>query len=196
MTTFNQNQAGMKIPKTWWLLCAAGILFIAIGTYCFLSPTNAYIKLVKYAGIALLINGFLLVATTFIHTSSETSWKKERKWMHAESIIEFFFGILLIFNPIFSFIVFPFLIGHGILCVGLLKFAASLALKKDIRGWHFIMITGILLSLFGLLIVYYPFARVNDVTLLIGFFSVLTGVLTLFDAYRLRNRRDTLNMLF
>ncbi len=185
----------MKKLKTWGLLNVTGILFIAIGIYCFVSPSNAYVKLVKYSGIALLVNGFLLVVASFIHTSSRISWIRERKWMHAESILEFIFGILLVFNPLLSFIVFPFLIGYCIICIGILKIAASLSLKNDMRGWALIVIIGILLCIFGALIVYYPFARVNDVTLLIGIFALIMGTLTLFDSFRLRNSKDTLNMM-
>ncbi|MDR3714304.1 MAG: DUF308 domain-containing protein [Puia sp.] len=185
----------MKRSKTWWLLSAAGVFFLAIGTYCFICPVNAYLKMVKFSGEALLINGFLLIAASFIHTSNQPGWKKERKWMHAESIVEFLFGILLVFNPILSFIVFPMLIGYCIFCVGIIKIASSLSLKNSLRGWLLVLILGTLLCIFGLLIVYFPFSKANDATFLISAFALIMGSLALIDADRLKNTTDTLTMM-
>ena len=53
-----------------------------------------------------------------------------------------------------------------------------------------------LLFVFGLLIVYDPFARANDITLLIGIFTRMLGSLALFDSFQFRNRKETLDMMF
>jgi uncharacterized membrane protein HdeD (DUF308 family) len=179
--------------RIWWLLGIAGMLFVGIGIFCLVDPFNAYVKLVKYSGIALLINGLLLLlALNFIHISCG----KEKKWMLMESLIDFTFGILLFYNPLLSFIVFPFLIGYCILFVGIIKIAASLSLKNDIGAWLYILVSGMLSAIFGILIIYIPFTRASEMTMFIAIFLVITGALAIFDSIRFRKIEDTLNLMF
>jgi uncharacterized membrane protein HdeD (DUF308 family) len=182
----------MKKLKTWWLLFFAGTILFSTGIYSWLAPLSAYYKLVKYSGFVLLMNGLLLMWAS----AKRSIFLREKKWMLTESIINFFFGILLIVSPILSFIVFPLLIGHWILCLGILKIFGSLSLQKDIRGWLFILMTGILSVVFGILIAYVPFTKGTDVTVLIGGFGVTMGSLSIIDSFRFRKMEGTLNMMF
>jgi uncharacterized membrane protein HdeD (DUF308 family) len=183
----------MKRLGTRWFLILAGIILLSIGIYAFLAPLHAYVKLVKFAGIGILLNGIFLVIISITNKSCSL---KEDKWILAESVLDFCFGIVLIFNPLLSFIVFPFLIGPWILCIGVLKIAAAIALRKMVRSWMIILVVGILSSIFGLLIINNPFATSNGITILIGTFGILLGSLNIFDSFRFRKKEDTLNMMF
>jgi uncharacterized membrane protein HdeD (DUF308 family) len=181
----------MEKLKTWWLIFTAGVILFVIGVYSWMAPLSAYYKLAKYSGFVLLINGLLLIWAS----ANPKISVREKKWLSAESIAGFFFGILLIISPILSFIVFPILIGHWILCMGILKILGSVSLRKDIRGWVFILLTGILSVIFGILIAYISFPKANDITLLIGAFGVMTGLLDIIDSFRFRKMDGTLNMM-
>jgi uncharacterized membrane protein HdeD (DUF308 family) len=115
--------------------------------------------------------------------------------MQAESILHFLFGILLLFNPLLSFIALPYFIGSWIFLVGCLKVAAALSLKKIVRGWPFILTIGILSVIFGLLLLYGPLAKASSITFLIGTFGLIMGSLYVVDALRYRYREETLNMM-
>ena len=182
----------MEKLKTWRLLFIAGLILFGIGIYCWVTPLNAYYRLVKYSGFVLLMIGLLLMWAS----ANRRILIREKKWMSVESIVNFFFGILLIISPILSFIVFPILIGHWILCVGILKILGSLSLRKDIRGWMFILFTGILSVVFGILIAYVSFSKANDITALIGSFGVMMGLLAMIDSFRFRKMEGTLGMMF
>ena len=127
--------------------------------------------LVRYAGVGLLINGIFRAVISF----TNTRYSRENSWLRAESLVDFLFGIILLLNPLFSFIVFPLLIGPWILCEGILKIAASLTLKKTIRKWTFILTVGIISVVFGIVIIYDPFSRVDGIINLIGAFGVMMG---------------------
>jgi uncharacterized membrane protein HdeD (DUF308 family) len=183
----------MKKFKTWWLLSTAGIVFIAFGIFSFLNPWSAYVKVIKCSGITLLLNGFLLMLASSL---TNVKWKREKKWMVAESIIDLFFGSLLIFNPFLTVIALPFLIGYWILSIGIIKIITSLLLKRVIRGWGFIFTLGVLACAFGLLIICFNFDKDSDIIEFFGIFGLMMGVLILFDSFRFRNREETLNMMF
>ncbi len=184
------NPNSLKFPN-WWLLLATGALFLGIGGLAFINPLSSYLKLVKFTGVGLLLNGALLLTICVVNTQ----YASERKWMQAESVLHLFFGILFIFNPLLAFIALPYFIGAWILLVGLLKTAAALSLKKIIRGWTFILGVGILSILFGLLMLYSPFAKARHITLLIGIFGVIMGSCYLIDAWRYRHAEDAMDMM-
>jgi len=181
----------MQKLKTWWLIFSIGIILFSVGVYSWAAPLNSYYKLAKYSGFVLLANGLLLMWAS----ANRKIIVKEKKWMLAESISDYFFGILLIISPILSFIVFPILIGHWILCLGILKILASVSLKKEIRGWPFILLTGVLSSIFGISIAYISFPKANDITILIGAFAVTMGLLFIIDSFRFKDMDHTLNMI-
>lgn len=178
--------------KTWWLLLVAGIFLLAIGIYALISPFHTFINLITYSGVALFLNGIFLV----IIASANVSFEKEKKWLIAESMIDFVFGIMLIFNPLLSFIVFPLLIGPWIFCIGILKVAAAIVLRKVVHGWLFILVAGILSIFFGWLIVYNPIPKASGITMVLGAFGITMGALNIFDAFRFRKTGSEVVMMF
>ena len=183
----------MKKLKTWWLLAAAGIVFIAFGIFSFLNPWGAYMKVIKWSGIILILDGFLLMLASSL---MDVKWSREKKWMVAESIIDLFFGAMLIFNPFLTIIALPLLIGYWLLSIGIVKILVSVLLRKLIRGWGFISALGVLACAFGSLIICFDFDKDADIVGFLGTFSLMMGALILFDSFRFRNREETLNMMF
>jgi uncharacterized membrane protein HdeD (DUF308 family) len=183
----------MKRLKTWWFLSTAGLLFMAFGIFSFLNPWSAYVKLIKCSGITLILNGFLLMLASSL---THGAWKREKKWMFAESLLDLFFGTLMVFNPFLTVIALPFLIGYWLISIGIVKIITSLLLKKIIRGWGFILMIGVIACAFGLLITWFDFDKASDITEFFGVFSLMMGTLIFFDSFRFRNREETLNMMF
>jgi uncharacterized membrane protein HdeD (DUF308 family) len=178
-----------KFP-TWWLLLATGIIFFSVGVLAFADPLNGYLKLVKFTGIALLLNGVLLTVVIV-----NIKYPGEKNWMQAESIVHLFFGTLFLLNPLLAFIALPYFIGAWMLVVGVFKTLASISLRRAIRGWFLILVAGVLFTLFGLLLLFIPLPKANDITILLGVFGVIMGSLYIVDSYRYRNSKDTLDML-
>ena len=116
--------------------------------------------------------------------------------MRIESIVDFVFGIPLVFNLFMTFILFPLVIGFWILFKGVIKIIVALLLRKKIRGWAFILVVGILSVVFALLIIYAPLTRSNDITKIIGAFFICLGAVLIFDSYKLRRMHETINLLF
>ena len=182
----------MKKLKTWWFLLMAGSVLIVAGIYSLVAPLATYTRLAKYSGYILLLNGLLLAVVSAL----DSSCKKEKKWISLEGIVDLSFAVILLFNPIFTFIAYPFIIGYWILLLGVLKILAALALIRQLKGWGFILATGVLATVFGWLIVNLPLEKADNITTLIGLFGLTMGALAIFDAWRFRKISDTLNLLF
>ena len=179
-----------KFP-TWCLLLATGTIFFFVGILSFLDPLNSYLKLVKFTGIALLLNGGILLSIVI----ANTKYPKEKNWMQAESIVHLFFGILFLLDPLLAFISLPYFIGSWMLVVGVLKSFASVSLRHFIRGWPLILLAGVIFALFGVLLLFIPLPKANDITILLGIFGVIMGSLYIVDSFRYRKMKDNLDML-
>ena len=183
----------MKKWKASGLLMAAGTVFILTGILCLINPLIAYVYLVKYSGLALLLNGFVLQVSS---STAHLSFVSEKRSMRIESIIDFVFGFLLLFNPFMTFILYPLLIGYWILCIGLLKIVVSLLVKKKVRGWLFVFALGILSLVFAIGIILSPSTRAKDITLVIGAFFIVLGTVLLYDSVKLKRMHETIDLLF
>lgn len=168
-----------------------GIVFLIIGVLAFTRPLSSYVKLAKYTGAGLLLNGILLQAVIVVNKK----YPRESRWMLAESVLDFLFALLLLFNPLLSFILLPYLIGIWILLVGVLKILAALYLRQVVKGWRFILLVGLLSAAFGLGLLSSSFARAEGITILIGAFATIMGVLYILDAFYYRKREDTLDLM-
>lgn len=183
----------MKKLKASRLLLITATVFILIGLFCFIDPLKAYVYLVKFSGLVLLLNGIVLQIAS---SSTHISFTGEKRSMRVESILDFIFGLLLLFNPFMTFILYPILIGYWILCFGLIKIGVSLLARKKVRGWLFVLIMGLLAIGFAIGIIYAPSTRAKDITLVIGAFFVILGSVLLYDSIKLKRLHETVDLLF
>ena len=180
----------MKTSNYWWLLTIAGGILICLGIFSLLSPLNAYIFLVNFSGITLLLNGIFLI----VIASKSSSALREKEWLLAEGVLDILFAACLLFNPLMTFLTFALLIGPWMIGKGILKTLAALSLKQ-IRGWIFILLAGIISIVFGFLIIFYPLQKASGITIFIGFFALIMGSLYVFDSIRFRKAAYTLDLV-
>jgi uncharacterized membrane protein HdeD (DUF308 family) len=180
----------MKSSNFWWLLTIAGGILIALGIFCLASPLRAYVFLSHYSGLALLLNGILLMVVSYKSSASS----REKKWLLAESVLDILFAACLLFNPFMTFIAFAILFGPWMIGKGILRMLAAISLKL-IRGRIFILFAGLLSVVFGLLIIFYPLAKANGITIFLGLFALIMGTMYVFDSIRYRKLSDTLDLM-
>jgi uncharacterized membrane protein HdeD (DUF308 family) len=183
----------MKKIKASGLLVIAATVFVLTGLFCFIDPLKAYVYLVKFSGLVLLLNGVVLQVAS---SSAHVSFISEKRSMRIESIVDFIFGLMLMFNPFMTFILYPMLIGYWMLCFGLIKVGISLVLRKKLRGWLFILAVGLLAVAFAIGIINAPSTRAKDITLIIGAFFVILGSVLIYDSIKLKRMHETVDLLF
>ena len=71
-----------KRSSIWILLLTVGVVFLVIGVMAFIHPLSSYVKLAKYAGAGLLINGVLLQEVIVVNMK----YPQERLGMQIESM--------------------------------------------------------------------------------------------------------------
>jgi uncharacterized membrane protein HdeD (DUF308 family) len=181
-----------KKLNNWWLLTIAGIILICLGAFALISPLNAYLMLIQYAGFTILLNGLFLVVVAY----GPRGTLREKEWLITESVVDFAFGAVLLFNSFLSLLAFPFLFGSWIMGKGLLKIVAALTLRKTIGGWLIVLAMGVLFIVFGVLIMYNPLPVKSGIALFIGLFAVLLGIIYLFDSFRYRKTETSIDLMY
>jgi uncharacterized membrane protein HdeD (DUF308 family) len=173
----------MKMITASRLLVIAAIAWIFMGTLVLLGFRHTDILALRYAGVTLLLDGILLLIVSY----SCDAGIKEKKWIRAEAMVDLLFSVLLLLDPIFTLVAFPYVVGPWIVSKGVVTVTAALFLKKEVRGWAGDAVGGVLLIGCGLLIPH-PMENPFGLKVLIGAIGWTTGLLYLYDAYRFRRK--------
>ena len=91
----------------WWLLLIVGVLSMAAGVIILLKPSNSLATLAVIAGIFLLLDGILELASSFMHST------RNRGSAALLGVLSAIVGVLLIRHPISGVAAVALLIGSG-----------------------------------------------------------------------------------
>ncbi|HTI90174.1 MAG TPA: DUF308 domain-containing protein [Puia sp.] len=162
------------------LLLVAGCIWLLLGVTALLSPSLAYLVIIRYSGLALLLDGLLLLALSILDGNF-----RERAWRIAECIADLCFCSLLLLDPVFTLFIFPFIIIPWMAVKGLIKIIGSLVLARHARRWRGDLIGGLLMLAFSIFIPHDPTSSIYSVELLIGIIGLTLGLLYCYDYFRL-----------
>jgi|GEM_PF-5013098 len=158
----------------------AGVSLILAGMLAMLYPFHTYIRLVKYLGPALFINGCITLILAYRFPKGSDS----RNWMLLKSALDLGFALVLSFNPFLTFIAFPLLSGPLIFCSGLAKIIGGMMIRKEQNAWPVSLSAGMLFVVFGLLLTRASYGPAANVSSLTGLFAIILGILYLSDSLR------------
>ena len=166
----------------WWIFLIKGIILILLAIFTFQHPIDTLVGLALYIGIAALFMGVFLIYSSLSGPRDE-GWG----WILATGLLDVFFGIILLANPMISATALPLVIGFWILVNGISTFVGSFASKKDGNAdWWFDLLMGVLIVLSGLIISTDFLSGALVITFWIGFALLLAGVFSIRAALRMR----------
>jgi uncharacterized membrane protein HdeD (DUF308 family) len=170
----------MKTSHIDRLLLIAGSIWLLLGATALMSPSLTYLVIIRYSGLALLLDGLLLLTLSILDGNT-----RERGWRIAESIADLCFCSLLLLDPVFTLFVFPFIIIPWMAIKGIIKTVGSLVLAANHRRWRGDFIGGTLLLAFSFFIPHDPAGGPFSIDPLIGMLGLTLGALYCYDYFRL-----------
>jgi uncharacterized membrane protein HdeD (DUF308 family) len=162
------------------LLLVAGCIWLLLGATALLSSSLTYLVIIRYSGLALLLDGLLLMTLSILDGNV-----RERGWRIAETIADLCFCSLLLLDPVFTLFIFPFIIIPWMAIKGIIKIIGSLVLARHARRWRGDLIGGLLLLAFSIFMPHDPTSALYSVDLLIGILGLILGLLYCYDYFRL-----------
>jgi uncharacterized membrane protein HdeD (DUF308 family) len=170
--------------RRWWVLLIRGVLAVLFGIMAFAMPGLTVLTLVLLFGAYALVDGLTAI------WAAVTS----RAW----GLI--LFGILGILVAFYTFI-FPgvtaiallYLIAAWVLVRGIFEIVTAIQLRKEITNEWVLILSGFLSIIVGLLLFARPGAGVLAMAWVIGAYVLVSGLLLIILAFRVRGLHERLD---
>ena len=172
----------MLLARNWWAFAIRGLIAIIFGIIAIFFPATAFLSLVLVFGIFALIDGIFSIVAVFVsHAHSESWW-----WLVIEGAFGILIGILTLIQPAAMAFAWIFVIAAWAIVTGILEIFTAIRLRKMITGEGWMIVSGILSILFGILVAFSPASGMFAVGLVIGLYALMFGITMLMLAFRLR----------
>ena len=166
----------------WWLLALRGLVAVLFGVLAFMWPGATLITLVWLFGAFALVNGILSLVLA----------AKTKGYPKVGSLI--FGGLLGILAGLLAFVM-PGITALGLLILiaawaivtGIMELVAAVRLRKIINNEWLLVLAGIASVVFGILLLFQPAAGALVLIWWIGAWALLSGILLMILAFRMRN---------
>ena len=158
------------LSRILWIL--AGVLLIAAGVLCLVSPGTAISSLTVVLGTAMLFSGVVDI----VIFASGRRYMIGAGWFLVDGVLTVLLSLFLLCNQWFTALTLPFIVGMWLLFSGISKFVNSFDLQRlGVRGWGWFTALGLLLAAAGFLSFLDPLAGMVAISALVGVFLILQG---------------------
>lgn len=179
------NELLRIMAANWWLLLLRGLAGIVFGILALLWPGLTVMALLIVFGVYAVLDGILALITGFRRRSLDEHW-----WAWAlDGILSIAIGLMALFWPAATALAFVIWIAAWAIVAGGFRIYAAIRLRHELEGEWALVLSGVLLVVWGVLMVLVPAAGLLSLAWLIGIFALLIGVMMLVLAFRLRRLR-------
>lgn len=174
----------IKVKSFYWI---NGLFYILLGLFLCLKPELSLKTIIIIASIEIIIAWIIWIIVDL--TTTIYSWRKALMLFSIFQII--FWIILLLFPEIWEFIAALFVVILGIWCIikGILITVDAFKTKKlQISNRWLLLLTWIIVILFGLFLTTNAFLEVIIITILVGLGMVLYGIRMLTIGFQVKKK--------
>ena len=175
-----------------------GMLMIIVGVYCFFTPVETSAVIPFVLGIVMIGDGIGRIVTWF----DIQGVVRQSAWVLASAVVSLIFGLMLAFSPALQImlafspalqmsvgVLVILLTGWWILALGIIRIVHAFHLRKIKReadgfgfgemigsNWLIALILGILLTIFGFIVILNPMMGLGMIGVLIGCGVITAGI--------------------
>lgn len=173
------------LAKAWWLVLLRGLLSIVFGVLAFVWPAITLFALVMLYGAFALVDGILALVGAFSgRLKPMPTW-----WLVLVGIAGIAAGIVTFLWPGITAIVLVMFIGAWALVHGIFEIIGAIQLRKEIDNEWWLILSGALSVVFGLIVLLAPGAGALGLIWAIAAYSIVFGVMWVMLAFRLRKHQ-------
>ena len=173
------------LAERWWAVGLRGILAIIFGLLCLLTPGIAV------GAFVLLFAAYMLVDGVFAIIAGIRAARSGERWglLALEGAVDLAAGAIAIIWPAITLVALVWIVAIWAILSGALMLAAAFTLNRDYGRW-LLALGGIASLVFGILLIIEPLIGAVVLTLWIGAYAILFGVLLLVLAFQLNSKRE------
>lgn len=171
-----------NVPLPWWLFVFfSGTFMVLVGIWVLITPIEAYFSLSILLAVGLVAAGLVNLMLALYLRGTVRGWF----WLLAGALLDLALGIYLLYFPMLSMILLPFLIGLWLLFRGLTDIGRSTTYPIGPRKWFHSLLPGLLILLFSVFILRYPLSGMINIVSWMGLASIVSGLLRIYFSVRL-----------
>ena len=171
------------LKRGWWLLVLRGLIAVLFGILTFVWPGITLVTLVFLFGFYALANGVFTLGVA-IRAPNGTPGKGTLLLLGLLGIAA---GIIAFVYPGITALSLLSIIAFWAIFTGVFEIMAAIRLRKELANEWFLILSGALSVLFGVLVIVYPGAGALSVAWLIGAYAVAFGIMMLMLAFRVKS---------
>lgn len=171
------------LARNWGWVLLRGVAALVFGLLTFVNPGITLVVLVMFFAAYAFVDGIFTIIWAIANRRGEPHWVA----LLVAGIAGVIIGEVTFAMPGITAIVLLYLIAAWALITGIMEIIAAVRLRKVIQGEWVLVLAGVLSVLFGLLLFVAPGAGALALLLWIGIYAVLTGILLIVFAVRLRS---------
>jgi uncharacterized membrane protein HdeD (DUF308 family) len=168
--------------ESWWMLALRGGLALLFGVLALLWPGLTLLVLVAlFAAYALLVGVVSVVGAV-------QNRRRDKKWwlILLLGLVSIAAGVIAILYPSMTALMLVLVMGANALVMGVLDIAMAIRLRKAIQGEWLLILSGLMSIIFGVLVLLFPGAGALAMVWLVSLHAMVTGLLLLILAFRVR----------
>jgi len=173
------------LADSWWAVGLRGLLGILFGLICLLTPGIA-------VGVfVILFSAYMLIDGMFAIISGIKAARNGERWglLILEGIVDIAAGVIAFLWPLITLVALTWLIAIWAIVSGALMLGAAFTLNIDHGRW-WLALGGIASVIFGILLVIEPLVGAVVLTMWIGAYALVFGVVLLILAFQLHSRKE------
>ena len=171
------------LARNWWVVLLRGIAGVLFGLATFFAPGISLAALVLLFGAFAFADGLLAIVSAIRRRGSSDRW-----WMVLlRGLAGVAVGVVTVIWPNITALALVYLIAAWALVTGGLEIAAAIRLRKVISGEWLLILSGLAAVALGIVLVLFPEPGALALVLLIGVYALVSGVLLIALAFRLRS---------
>jgi uncharacterized membrane protein HdeD (DUF308 family) len=170
-----------ELARNWGFIALRGALAIVFGVIAFFEPRSAFAALVLLFGAYAFVDGVFALIALFRGAAKDRFWT-----LVLEAVVGIGIGVLTIARPAATALALLYYVGIWAILTGIFELAAAIRLRKEITGEFWLGLAGVLSIAFGILLFVVPGSAALALTIWIGAYAFVFGVMLLLLAFRLR----------
>ncbi|MDT1060557.1 HdeD family acid-resistance protein [Paracoccus sp. CPCC 101403] len=170
------------MAANWWMVLLRGIAAVLFGIIALAWPgLTVYVLLLTFGAYA-VFDGILALVTGYQRRKTDERW-----WAWGlEGLLSIAIGLMALFWTEATALAFIIWMAIWGVIAGVFRIVAAIRLRHEIDGEWALVLSGVLLVMWGLLMAMLPAAGLLSIAWLLGIFAVLIGITLIALSLRLR----------
>lgn len=170
------------LVRNWWIYLLNGLIALLYGFMALFLPSATVEAVAWYAGLGILLFGIVVLVVTINRIKAKMHWG----WLMIQSIIFIAAGATVMAYTRQTLSLFVNVIGILAVVAGVLQLVVLVNLGNRFESKNLGLTNALLTLLFGILMLFNPFAFAKAVVVLSGVVSLFAGILLLWFGNQLR----------